>query len=164
MMTFEHQISGHSNTISISNSNSSSIIKLTNLIEFNFYSITSKLLTNQPFIGTWIPTFWGTLSSQHDDDDKKKIMLVLENLTFPFLKPNILDVKLGNELFDVNASLQKKIKLTNLSKETTSSSNSLRISAFKVILSFSFHFSFIDNNNIINSGLEFFNFNLFFNR
>jgi 1D-myo-inositol-tetrakisphosphate 5-kinase/inositol-polyphosphate multikinase len=135
MMTFEHQISGHSNTISISNSNSSSIIKLTNLIELNFYSITSKLLTNQPFIGTWIPTFWGTLSHQHDDD-KKKIMLVLENLTFPFLKPNILDVKLGNELFDVNASLQKQMKLTNLSKETTSSSNSLRISAFKVILSF----------------------------
>lgn len=62
-------------------------------------------------------------------------MLVLENLAFPFVHPNILDVKLGRQLYDHEASEEKRIRMERVSRETTSGSDSLRICGFKVGLS-----------------------------
>ena len=42
----------------------------------------------------------------------KKKGLVLENLSFPFTRPNVLDVKLGTVLYDDTASQEKREKRT----------------------------------------------------
>lgn len=62
-------------------------------------------------------------------------MLVLENLTFPFIRPNVLDIKLGTQLYDDAASEEKKERMKRVSERTTSGSDGMRISAFKVRLS-----------------------------
>lgn len=59
-------------------------------------------------------------------------MLVLENLTHRFLRPNVLDVKLGTQLFDDDASEEKKIKMETVAKETTSFETGLRLTGFQV--------------------------------
>ena len=68
--------------------------------------------------------------------------IVLENLTYPFLKPNILDVKLGTILYDDTASPEKKARMERAAKETTSGVTGIRLTGFQVCSSLVFHHSF----------------------
>lgn len=61
-----------------------------------------------------------------------KPLVVLENLVKGFSKPNILDVKLGKILYDDYASEEKKARLSNVSKSTTSGSLGFRICGMKI--------------------------------
>ena len=61
--------------------------------------------------------------------------LVLENLSFPFLKPNILDIKLGTVLYDESASPEKVTRMKEKARRTTSFENGMRLTAFQVLLS-----------------------------
>ncbi|KAI9859517.1 MAG: hypothetical protein M1813_006659 [Trichoglossum hirsutum] len=60
------------------------------------------------------------------------LSIVLENIASPFKKPNILDVKLGAQLWDDGASLQKRERLDKVAAETTSKSLGFRIAGMKV--------------------------------
>jgi len=60
-------------------------------------------------------------------------MLVLENLTHRFLRPNILDIKLGTILYDpksANIEKQERMKLASLN--STSGELGLRLTGFQV--------------------------------
>lgn len=59
-------------------------------------------------------------------------MLVLENLTYRFVKPNVLDIKLGTQLFDEDASEEKKERMTATAKATTSAETGVRLTGFQV--------------------------------
>ncbi|KAF2838697.1 SAICAR synthase-like protein [Patellaria atrata CBS 101060] len=61
-----------------------------------------------------------------------EISIVLEDITASFTKPNVLDIKLGAQLWDEQASLDKREKLDKVSRETTSSSLGFRIAGMKV--------------------------------
>jgi len=82
----------------------------------------------------------GTASSLAPDDPgpmrgkklETGLSIVLENVASPFKKPNILDVKLGAQLWDDSASLQKRERLDKVAAETTSKSLGFRISGMKV--------------------------------
>ena len=63
--------------------------------------------------------------------------IVLENLSFPFLKPNILDIKLGTVLYDEAASPEKVARMQKAARETTSLETGIRLTGFQVS-SFSF--------------------------
>ena len=58
--------------------------------------------------------------------------LVLENLSHSFLKPNILDVKLGTVLYDDSASADKRARMEKTARETTSLETGVRLTGFQV--------------------------------
>ena len=73
-------------------------------------------------------------------------LLVLENLSHPFLKPNILDIKLGTVLHDEEASPEKVERMIKTARETTSLETGVRLTGFQVSsrsFSSSFCFSFL---------------------
>jgi inositol-polyphosphate multikinase len=57
---------------------------------------------------------------------------VLENISYPFKKPNILDIKLGTILYEDAASEEKKQRMIKTAKETTSLETGVRITGFEV--------------------------------
>jgi 1D-myo-inositol-tetrakisphosphate 5-kinase/inositol-polyphosphate multikinase len=57
---------------------------------------------------------------------------VLENLSFPFLKPNILDVKLGTVLYDEGASEEKRARMEKAARDTTTFETGVRLTGFQV--------------------------------
>jgi 1D-myo-inositol-tetrakisphosphate 5-kinase/inositol-polyphosphate multikinase len=58
--------------------------------------------------------------------------IVLENLSSSFLKPNILDIKLGTVLYDKTASPEKVERMQKAAQETTSSETGVRLTGFQV--------------------------------
>jgi len=59
-------------------------------------------------------------------------LIVLENLSHRFLKPNILDIKLGTMLYDDGASEEKKERMIKTAKNTTSFETGVRLTGFQV--------------------------------
>ena len=57
--------------------------------------------------------------------------VVLENVATGYIKPNILDVKLGARLWADDAPLAKRVKLDKIAEETTSKLLGLRIAGMK---------------------------------
>lgn len=57
--------------------------------------------------------------------------IVLENVAAPFKKPNILDVKLGAQLWDDQAPPAKRAKLDKVAEETTSKPLGFRIAGMR---------------------------------
>ncbi|KAF3930463.1 hypothetical protein ABW20_dc0108396 [Dactylellina cionopaga] len=76
----------------------------------------------------------GEVSTRSDATVKKplEISIVLSNLTYGFLKPCVLDVKLGAQLWDDEAPLDKRARLDEVANKTTSSSLGMRIAGMKV--------------------------------
>ena len=62
--------------------------------------------------------------------------IVLENVTYPFLKPNILDVKLGTVLYHETASPEKVERTKKIARDTTSFETGVRLTGFQVCLHF----------------------------
>ena len=58
--------------------------------------------------------------------------MVLENLSFGFLKPNILDVKLGTVLYDDTAPPDKVARMEKAARSTTSFETGVRLTGFQV--------------------------------
>ena len=58
--------------------------------------------------------------------------VVLENVATGYIKPNILDVKLGARLWADDAPLAKRVKLDKIAEETTSKPFGLRIAGMKI--------------------------------
>ncbi|KAI6109109.1 SAICAR synthase-like protein [Pisolithus croceorrhizus] len=98
----------------------------------------------------WIPKFLGVLSlGNHLVDNLPEMAavhdlpafvqangtattIVLENLTYGFRKPCILDVKLGTVLYDEDAPPEKKERMIQTAASTTSLSTGVRLTGFQV--------------------------------
>jgi inositol-polyphosphate multikinase len=65
--------------------------------------------------------------------------IVLENLTDAFLKPNILDIKLGTALYDDGATPEKRARMEKTARETTSFETGARLTGFQVIFYYYCH-------------------------
>lgn len=59
-------------------------------------------------------------------------MLVLENLTHRFVRPNVLDVKLGTQLYDEFATPAKQQRMRQAALDTTSATTGIRLTGFQV--------------------------------
>jgi 1D-myo-inositol-tetrakisphosphate 5-kinase/inositol-polyphosphate multikinase len=58
--------------------------------------------------------------------------IVLQNLTHPFVRPCVLDVKLGTQLYDEDASPEKARRMEEVSRATTTGTTGLRLTGFQV--------------------------------
>ena len=58
--------------------------------------------------------------------------VVLQNLSYAFTKPNIMDAKLGTVLYEPGATEEKKAKMEKQARETTIGSTGLRLTGCQV--------------------------------
>lgn len=58
--------------------------------------------------------------------------LVLENLVHGFVRPNVLDVKLGTVLYAPDASPEKVARMERTARDTTSLETGVRLTGFQV--------------------------------
>ncbi|KAK1759804.1 inositol polyphosphate kinase-domain-containing protein [Echria macrotheca] len=80
-----------------------------------------------------IPAFFGTLSTHGDGQQVNATrMLVQENLLYGFQKPNVCSVRLGRRLWDDTASLAKRQRFDQFSKQTTHSELGFAITGMRV--------------------------------
>lgn len=112
--------------------------------EVTFY----ERLTSDPTFAAlrpYIPKYYGTLrlEGKVEDGDLKTLhespaptegkgSIVLENLTQRFLKPNILDLKLGTVLYEEGEDEEKKARMIQKAKETTSFETGLGLTGFQI--------------------------------
>ncbi|KAF2723847.1 SAICAR synthase-like protein [Polychaeton citri CBS 116435] len=152
LKAFENAAAGHDGVQT--DESGELIIKPSTQQEVDFYQQT---LADQPVFGELLPTFMGTLSlgapmhgkddiaieaelTQDEKDTKllhgKKITtgtaIVLENLESNFKHPNVLDLKLGAQLYAPGTPADKAERLDKVSVETTSGSLNFRIAGMKV--------------------------------
>ncbi|GLB35601.1 putative inositol phosphokinase (IPK) family protein [Lyophyllum shimeji] len=139
------QVGGHAGVLATEDG--SLIIKPALPLEVQFYQALQQspsLEALRPFI----PKFYGMLKLEGQLDEEKsaeegnisvtpvdapqKESLVLENISHPFLKPNILDIKLGTALYDEDAPPAKVERMIETAKNTTSSETGIRLTGFQV--------------------------------
>lgn len=58
--------------------------------------------------------------------------IVLQNLTFGYDKPNVCDIKLGTQLWDEDASAEKRQRMEKAAANTTSGSHGVRLTGWQV--------------------------------
>lgn len=58
---------------------------------------------------------------------------MLENISFYFEKPNVMDMKLGTVLYDESASPEKKQRMIDTARETTSLETGVRLTGCEVL-------------------------------
>ncbi|KIL64107.1 hypothetical protein M378DRAFT_78711 [Amanita muscaria Koide BX008] len=71
-------------------------------------------------------------ANEKSDELRCYISAVLENLTHRFIKPNVLDAKLGTVLYDEDAPLEKKQRMMETARKTTSFETGVRLTGFQV--------------------------------
>ncbi|KAG6852903.1 hypothetical protein C0991_008272 [Blastosporella zonata] len=130
----ESQVGGHAGVLTTEDG--SLIIKPALPLELQFYEALQRnegLKELRPFI----PNFLGTLKLEGEIDERKSAeegtisSIVLENISHSFLKPNILDIKLGTVLYDETASSEKVERMINTAKNTTSFETGIRLTGFQ---------------------------------
>ncbi|RDX47392.1 SAICAR synthase-like protein [Lentinus brumalis] len=141
----ESQVGGHAGVMT--SEDGSLLIKPALAAEVAFY----QSVTGDPSFAPlrpYVPKFYGTLRLEGKLDESQpqaegeplkvvqapgeKESLVLENLSHSFLKPNILDVKLGTVLYDDSASEEKRARMEKTARETTSLETGVRLTGFQV--------------------------------
>lgn len=128
------------------------VIKPCTAAEISFYE---SVAASHPDLSLHLPTYMGQLSLSADEvsaeavdsgtvatadgtverlHGKKlatELHIVLENITHGFKKPNVLDLKLGAQLWDEAAKPEKRARLDKVSAETTSGSLGFRIAGMR---------------------------------
>jgi Inositol polyphosphate kinase len=113
------------------------IIKPCTQAEIDFYALANQ---SQPVFAQWMPTYMGQLTLNKPGHAETSILeserfeqaVVLENLEWGFKRPSVLDIKLGKILTDEFVSEEKRIRLENVSRQTTSWEHHLRLTGMRV--------------------------------
>lgn len=77
----------------------------------------------------WIPRYYGSLPPASPDD---KPSVILEDLLSKYKRPNVLDIKLGTQLWDDKSSEDKKRRMEEASRNTTSFETGIRLTGWRV--------------------------------
>ncbi|KAL5115673.1 hypothetical protein ACEQ8H_006472 [Pleosporales sp. CAS-2024a] len=148
--SFGNAAAGHEGVLS--DETGAVVVKPCTAAEIAFYE---SVASSHPDLVPHLPTFMGqlTLSAESPADSAadsgtiqtsdgaverlhgKKLStdlhIVLENITNGFKKPNVLDLKLGAQLWDHAAKPEKRARLDAVSAETTSGSLGFRIAGMR---------------------------------
>ncbi|KAE9387854.1 SAICAR synthase-like protein [Gymnopus androsaceus JB14] len=124
------QVGGHPGSVSTTEDDSF-IIKQSTQLEMEFYSIMAQARAMAK-LGRFVSQFYGTLRLEGEMDVEAMSAEVLENALKPFLKPNILDLKLGRVLYDQDAPEKKKTRMQQVAQQTTSGECGMRLTGFQV--------------------------------
>ena len=93
--------------------------------------LVKRLITIIPTCkGSWTEYTNGLRTESDNSDAPPRI--VLENLTFGFEQPNVCDIKLGTQLWDEEASQEKRLRMDLAAQSTTSGSHGIRLTGWQV--------------------------------
>lgn len=153
--TLAARVGGHAGVLA--SDDESLIIKPALALELAFYQHVATAPEFAP-LRNWIPAFMGTLKLHGKQEGTsregapiiaplapeaegvEKDHVVLENLTHGFVRPNVLDVKLGTVLYDQDASPEKRQRMEKGARETTSLETGIRLTGFQVCVNLVFHY------------------------
>lgn len=107
--------------------------------EITFYqsvkSAASSTASDSPLhrLLDYMPKFEGAQDKAPDVEGRKEMAgILLEDLTGGFEKPNVLDVKLGTQLWDEQANAEKRARMDETSRKTTSGTTGVRLTGWRV--------------------------------
>ncbi|KAH8728749.1 inositol polyphosphate kinase-domain-containing protein [Phaeosphaeriaceae sp. PMI808] len=149
LQSFGNAAAGHDGVLS--DPTGAVVVKPCTTKEVEFYE---SVAASHPDLLPHLPTFMGQLVLSANDTSGKtvesgtietaggterlhgkklatELHIVLENITHGFKKPNILDLKLGSQLWDEASNPEKRARLDAVSAQTTSSSLGFRIAGMK---------------------------------
>jgi len=132
---------GHAGVLS--DDSGSLVIKPCTAAEVAFYE--ASIASHSSF-AAHIPTFFGTLqlgestvtstdttaATLSPPTHNRNTNIVLSNIAYGFQRPCILDLKLGAQLWDEGASLEKRARLDEVSNRTTSRDLGFRVAGMRV--------------------------------
>jgi 1D-myo-inositol-tetrakisphosphate 5-kinase/inositol-polyphosphate multikinase len=118
----EHQVAGHAGNIIAKDGR---VVKLQTHNELPFYKQTVENPLLKSLKGV-IPQYYGEATI------KEQPGIELEDLTYGFRKPCIMDLKLGKVLYGTDASPEKRDRMIEQANTTTSGSTGLRICGMKL--------------------------------
>ncbi|GMK56645.1 hypothetical protein CspeluHIS016_0304850 [Cutaneotrichosporon spelunceum] len=132
-----NQVAGHAGVLV--DDSGSLVIKPALPREIAFYQLVQCSPRTAPISGLkpFLPKFYGTLAlTGHVDDSEFEPVpvanalpesIVLENLTYRFTHPSVLDAKLGTSLHAPDASEEKKARMMKKAAETTTGQAGVRL-------------------------------------
>ncbi|KAJ1925756.1 hypothetical protein IWQ60_004350 [Tieghemiomyces parasiticus] len=140
------QVAGHSDSISITESNA--LEKHTYRKEAQFYRSLDELDDHHP-LRPFVPELYGIEEHRKTPkstwsftkqwyirhvrpDREKRFLITIENLTQPFNKASVMDIKLGAKLYEETASPLKKLRMTVLAHVTTTHALGVALSGMRV--------------------------------
>ncbi|WWC73325.1 uncharacterized protein I206_107292 [Kwoniella pini CBS 10737] len=136
-----NQVAGHDGVMS--DASGSLVIKPALPREIAFYQTLNSSSREDPIrkLKPFVPKFYGTLrlegqlSSEGDIKGlpgKEEIpeSVVIQNLSYAFTHPNIIDVKLGKVLYGPDASEEKKYRMDKQARDTTTHETGIRLTGF----------------------------------
>ncbi|KAK9323942.1 inositol polyphosphate kinase-domain-containing protein [Lipomyces orientalis] len=135
-VSFDNKVAGHDGVLQ--DPTGAVVIKPATGDEIEFY----ESFVGHPSFASICPKFYGVLelteqvintdnSGEVHRTKEAERAVVLENVTSGFSKPSVIDVKLGRQLWDERASLEKRKRLDDVAANTTSGSLSMRIAGMK---------------------------------
>ncbi|KAG0172210.1 hypothetical protein DFQ28_011286 [Apophysomyces sp. BC1034] len=147
LVKFDHQVAGHDQLLQLA-TNDLIVVKPCTQTEIVFYEASQQY----PEFDEFIPECYGSLraatesekhmleidaanNNQVNQDGVTSLPLehlCLENILRGFTRPSILDLKIGDKLYDDFADEAKREKMTLNAKNTTIETLALRISGMKV--------------------------------
>ncbi|KZP03502.1 SAICAR synthase-like protein [Athelia psychrophila] len=137
----DNQVGGHIGGIETTK-DGSLVIKSTLPLELEFYQVHSTSAAFEP-LRQFLPQFFGTLrqEGEHDNTHPDTLIvkpstrpsIVLQNLTRTFLRPNIVDIKLGTVLYDEAALPEKRARMEKTARDTTTLETGMRITGFQKV-------------------------------
>ena len=123
MSFFEHQVAGHKDQLRSHPQHPSRLIKQSSKPEIEFYKSLQEPIAWKEALREHMPIFYGA----------KEDSIEIQNLIYDYNNPSIIDVKLGTILYDSHASADKRARMEQVAKDTTSGSMGIRICGMKVI-------------------------------
>lgn len=82
------------------------------------------------FASKWTPKYYGSLNPADGGAGPPRI--IIEDLLSGFQRPNVIDIKLGTQLWDEDASQEKRQRMEKASRETTSFEAGIRLTGWRV--------------------------------
>ncbi|KAI5795575.1 inositol polyphosphate kinase-domain-containing protein [Geopyxis carbonaria] len=138
LKAFDLAAAGHDGVLS--DASGALVVKPCTAREVAFY----ESVAAHPAFAEWMPTFMGTLQLHADVDaatasagaggkaHDRDSSIVMQNLAHGFVHASVLDVKLGAQLWDDAAPLEKRARLDAVADATTSRSLGFRVAGIKV--------------------------------
>ncbi|KAF8959748.1 hypothetical protein BDZ97DRAFT_1666790 [Flammula alnicola] len=125
----ESQVGGHAGVLTTEDG--SLIIKPVLRRELDFYQAIQQDSALE-ILRAFTPKFLGTLKLEGTVDPTQPESTEGLNLSHPFHKPNILDIKLGTVLHEETASAEKIARMVKTAQSTTSFETGIRLTGFQV--------------------------------
>ena len=124
---FAHQIAGHAGGITLlpnGHLQKSAVSR-----ELEFYQAAQHSSHSQ--LRAFLPVFYG-VETKIDEEGEELQIIEIENLLKNYSKPSIIDIKIGTRLWSEDASADKRARMEEQARVTTSFETGLRICGMKV--------------------------------